>query len=223
MFTQPIEHELKRKLDKNAISQRQQAGLDLDYIEAWYAIDQANRIFGFGNWSRETVHMEKVSETKTRNNKIKVGYIARVRIVVVGQDGGAVVREGTGAGSGIAADPYDAHEGATKEAESDAMKRALMTFGNQFGLALYDKSRANVADYSQINEILENARSNIETLEKATPEIIEKFASTYVGKTKGKIIEENDLDLHKRIMSIIENKGKKDDEPTEQPDGEGEK
>src|SRR5262249_13193550 len=33
-----------------------------------------------------------------------------------------------------------------KEAETDAMKRALMTFGNPFGLALYDKDQTNVAD-----------------------------------------------------------------------------
>src|SRR3546814_21006699 len=37
-----------------------------------------------------------------------------------------------------------AHESAKKESETDAMKRALMTFGNQFGFALYDKTRANV-------------------------------------------------------------------------------
>jgi hypothetical protein len=39
-----------------------------------------------------------------------------------------------------------AHESALKEAETDAMKRALMTFGNQFGLALYDKTQENVED-----------------------------------------------------------------------------
>jgi DNA repair and recombination protein RAD52 len=33
-----------------------------------------------------------------------------------------------------------------KEAETDAMKRALMTFGNPFGLALYDKTQENVVD-----------------------------------------------------------------------------
>lgn len=31
------------------------------------------------------------------------------------------------------------------------MKRALMTFGNPFGLALYDKSRANVTDEPDID------------------------------------------------------------------------
>jgi len=38
------------------------------------------------------------------------------------------------------------HESAIKEAETDAMKRAFMTFGNPFGLALYDKQQTNVAD-----------------------------------------------------------------------------
>jgi hypothetical protein len=38
-----------------------------------------------------------------------------------------------------------AHESAIKEAETDAMKRALVTFGNPFGLALYDKSQRQVS------------------------------------------------------------------------------
>jgi hypothetical protein len=55
-----------------------------------------------------------------------------------------VIREGSGAGHGIDADLGQAHESALKEAETDAMKRALMTFGNPFGLALYDKQQREV-------------------------------------------------------------------------------
>ncbi len=40
--------------------------------------------------------------------------------------------------------PGEAHESAIKEAETDATKRALTTFGNPFGLALYDKERKGV-------------------------------------------------------------------------------
>jgi hypothetical protein len=58
--------------------------------------------------------------------------------------GQAIVREGTGYGSGIDADDGAAHESAVKEAETDAMKRGMMTFGNPFGLALYDKTQAEV-------------------------------------------------------------------------------
>ncbi len=38
----------------------------------------------------------------------------------------------------------EARESALKEAETDAMKRALTTFGNPFGLALYDKEQLGV-------------------------------------------------------------------------------
>ena len=55
-----------------------------------------------------------------------------------------LIREGTGAGHGIDTDLGLAHESALKEAETDAMKRALVTFGNPFGLALYDKSQRQV-------------------------------------------------------------------------------
>jgi hypothetical protein len=55
-----------------------------------------------------------------------------------------LIREGCGAGHGIDTDLGQAHESALKEAETDAMKRALMTFGNPFGLALYDKQQREV-------------------------------------------------------------------------------
>ncbi len=110
-----------------------------DYVEAWHSIAEANRIFGFDAWSRETVEMRLLGEPRLFGEKWRVGYFAKVRITV-----GQIVREGCGFGSGIHPDVDQAHEGALKEAESDAMKRALMTFGNPFGLALYDKEQANV-------------------------------------------------------------------------------
>ena len=44
-----------------------------------------------------------------------------------------MTREGWGGDNG------NDHENAVKGAETDAIKRALRTFGNQFGLPLYDK------------------------------------------------------------------------------------
>jgi len=69
--------------------------------------------------------------------------MARVRIQVRAGDH-LVVREGTGAGHCEANDISQAHENALKEAETDATKRALSTFGNSFGLALYDKEKRYV-------------------------------------------------------------------------------
>lgn len=135
---------LNAPLDRKHVASRTQSGRTLSYIEGWHAIAEANRIFGFGAWNRETVELREVRppELVARNGKEtwRVGFICKVRVTVNG-----VVREGTGFGSGALPDLGDAYESAVKEAETDAMKRALMTFGNPFGLALYDKTQANVA------------------------------------------------------------------------------
>lgn len=122
-----------------------------DYVEGWHVIAEANRIFGFDGWSRETIHNTETNRElltlKGRDNSTyqqwRVGYVAKVRV-----SAGGIVREGTGFGSGMGKPEAlgEAIESAVKEAETDAMKRALMTFGNPFGLALYDKKQTNVTD-----------------------------------------------------------------------------
>jgi hypothetical protein len=57
-----------------------------------------------------------------------------------------ISRKGTGCGFGSARNAADAHDLAIKAAETDATKRALATFGNRFGLCLYDKEQAGVTD-----------------------------------------------------------------------------
>lgn len=131
---------LKEKLDGSTVKQRKQGGSQVSYIEGHHAIREANRIFGFGEWDRFTERMDLIQCEQQEDKRWKVGYIAKVRVVV-----GVVVREGYGFGNGLNPDLGAAHELAVKEAETDAMKRALMTFGDQFGLALYDKGKENVA------------------------------------------------------------------------------
>jgi len=136
---------LAEKLCTNKVKTRDQGGRKVSYIEGWHAIAEANRIFGFDAWSRETVELRCVAERERKigrdnNPGWGVSYIAKVRVTV-----GDLVREGCGTGHGIDRDLGQAHESALKEAETDAMKRALMTFGNPFGLALYDKEQNNVA------------------------------------------------------------------------------
>jgi len=72
--------------------------------------------------------------------------LLNVRVTVTAGGLTPLIREGSGAGHGIDADLGQAHESAIKEAETDAMKRALMTFGNPFGLALYDKQQREVTN-----------------------------------------------------------------------------
>ena len=70
-------------------------------------------------------------------------YTAKVRVSVRAGDI-TIVREGSGTGEGKAPTPGQAHELALKGAETDATKRALATFGNPFGLALYDREQLGV-------------------------------------------------------------------------------
>lgn len=145
MFNEKQIEQLSAKLDKANVKERKQAGRKLSYIEGWHAIAEANRIFGFDAWTRETLDIRMVAENARKVGQDNprdgwgVSYIAKVRVIVDG-----VAREGVGAGHGIDVDLGLAHESAIKEAETDAMKRALMTFGNPFGLALYDKTQENV-------------------------------------------------------------------------------
>ncbi|WP_052730357.1 Rad52/Rad22 family DNA repair protein [Sphingomonas sp. SRS2] len=159
---------LKAPLSRDAVAQRQQGGSKVSYIEAWHAIAEANRIFGFDAWNRETVELRILGEPnlgkdRNGNDQWRVNYMARVRVTV-----GDVVREGSGFGQGIDKDVGQAHESGLKEAETDAMKRALMTFGNPFGLALYDKSQSSVADTPKAAEpeplISDDERAQLLTL-----------------------------------------------------------
>ena len=45
---------LRRSLDHRHVCARKVNGREFSYIEGWYAISQANRIFGFDGWNRET-------------------------------------------------------------------------------------------------------------------------------------------------------------------------
>ena len=130
---------LTAKLNGKMVRERLQDGQTLSYVEGWFAIAEANRIFGFEGWDRETVTMRCVWEG-IRHGRHACCYIAQVRIRVrAGED--LVCRDGHGSGQGTGLTPVEAHEAAVKEAETDATKRALVTFGNPFGLCLYDRER----------------------------------------------------------------------------------
>lgn len=152
MIDETMKAELEKPLDRANVSTREQGGKTLSYIEGWFGIQEANAIFGFDGWERETVFCDEVVRelvNVTKNGKTfkqwRASYVAKVRVTVQIADR-RVAREGTGYGSGFGNENAlgDAIEGAVKEAETDAMKRALMTWGNRFGLALYDKTQANV-------------------------------------------------------------------------------
>jgi Rad52/22 family double-strand break repair protein len=89
---------LRRRLHSRHIRTRVANDRELSYIEGWYAISEANRIFGFDGWSRETVESRCVVARENRGSFLAV-YVAKVRITVQA-DGSTVIREGHGSGEG---------------------------------------------------------------------------------------------------------------------------
>lgn len=147
MDWQKISAELSRKLDPANVKPAKAYGPKGDYIEGWHAIAEANRIFGFDGWSYSIKDCKCVSERPRKIGKApneKDGWGVTYTVAVYVDVCGVVRREDVGAGHGYDLDCGLAHESAIKEAVTDALKRALRTFGNPFGLALYDKTRENV-------------------------------------------------------------------------------
>jgi DNA recombination protein Rad52 len=142
---------LKAKLDPRYVRTRNSNGNTLSYVEGWHAIAEANRIFGFESWDRRTVSASCVW-TEAKAGSYRAVYTARVRVTVRAGEV-KVVREGSGSCEASAATAGQAHELALKGAETDATKRALATFGNPFGLALYDPEQNGVRKHRRVPEM----------------------------------------------------------------------
>lgn len=155
-FWKDAEEHLKAPLSPDAVKPPPKGKFG-EYVDGLHIINEANRIFGHGGWSYEITRLELASRIETTdsngNPQVRVSYACTVRVDVQG-----VKREGAAVGIGIskADNEADAHESAYKEAETDAMKRGFRSFGNTFGLALYekDKSKRQVGDPDQFAEIV---------------------------------------------------------------------
>jgi hypothetical protein len=146
-FSEKQKSALRRSPNQAHIRTRHVQGRELSYIEGWHAVSEANRIFGFDRWDRETVDTKCIVARESRDTLYAL-YMARVR-VTVRADGEIIIREGYGTGEGHGTSPGAVHERALKMAETDATKRALATFGKPFGLALYVSSRQNLRSITQ--------------------------------------------------------------------------
>ncbi len=129
---------LAQPLDPSLVRQRRgKAGMVYHYLEGHAVIDQANRIFGYGGWGYGLVgdvtlrRMESV-DSRTGEMKASHGYSAPVRVTVAG----AQPRTDIGFHA-VVEDTPDGHDTAIKGAVTDGMKRALRSFGGQFGNSLY--------------------------------------------------------------------------------------
>jgi len=142
MFIEKQKQVLAYDIEPSRIKNRVKGNITLSYLEGFDLIETANKIFGYGNWSYTITSLAQVSQETNTNNNTVICYKALIRLVVYSQDHNKnVSKEDVGFGTGISKTLAEAHEGAGKEAVTDALKRAMRSFGNQFGNSLYDKSR----------------------------------------------------------------------------------
>ena len=142
MFVDKQKQALAYDIEPSRIKNRVKGNITLSYLEGFDLIETANKIFGHGNWSYTISELSQVSQETNANQNTVICYKALIRLMVYSQDHNKhVSKEDVGFGTGIAKTLAEAHEGAGKEAVTDALKRAMRSFGNQFGNSLYDKSR----------------------------------------------------------------------------------
>lgn len=142
MFNDNQIKSLENELDSSRIKTRSKGNVNLSYLEGFDVIETANRVFGYGNWSYTVSKLEQVSQETNQNQNTVVCYKAIVKVLTYNSLHTLHVnREDVGFGTGIAKTMADAHENGAKEAITDALKRTLRSFGNQFGNSLYDKTK----------------------------------------------------------------------------------
>ncbi len=129
---------LAQPLDLAIVSQRRgRAGMIYHYLEGHTVIDQANLIFGHGGWGYDLVGgvtLRKFETVDSRTGEVKAfsAYSAPVRVTVAG----APSRTDVGFHA-VAEETPEGHDTALKGAVTDGLKRALRSFGVQFGNGLY--------------------------------------------------------------------------------------
>ena len=133
-----VTDKLGQPLDASLVSHRRGRGSrSFSYVEGRTVIDQANRIFGFGGWGHEVVGdvvLRDLDQVNTQTGEVRRirAYTATVKVTVPG----APPRTDVGF-QPVAEETVEGHETAYKGAVTDGLKRALRTFGAQFGNALY--------------------------------------------------------------------------------------
>ena len=200
-FTDTMKAELAAPLDRKHVKPPA-PGKYGDYVEGWHVINEANRIFGFDGWGYTLDAVTLTNATLDEQGKHHIGYIARVTVRC-----GDVARGDVGHGQGHGKSEGDAHDSAVKEAVTDGLKRALRTFGNPFGLALYDKSQANVAD-APPPTITEDQRDIIATTAEAAGVTLQAICKRYSIDSILKLRAETYGEVIQSLNLTIENKKK---------------
>lgn len=135
MLTSKQHEILLQGINPSRIAQRKGGGgRSLSYLEAWDVKAHLIRVFGFGGWSWE-VRTAELAFEQEHDGKWNVGYKVIGELII--NDLKCIYTEAA-VGSAVLPQRGEAHDMAVKTAESDALKRAAINLGDQFGLSLYN-------------------------------------------------------------------------------------
>jgi recombination DNA repair RAD52 pathway protein len=118
----------------------------MSHLEGYDVRAMLTRIFGFGGWDEEALEptsllYDELTSTKAGKPAYKVAYRASRRLVIRDPQGALVCHhDGSAVGESTMPDfkRGDGHDMAIKTAETQALKRAAINLGDQFGLSLYN-------------------------------------------------------------------------------------
>lgn len=175
------------------------------HTQGWDIRRYLNRVFGFAGWSEEILKLDMVAERHIPNGKRPDGvekfkhyivYRATVRLTLYDTNGAMLAfydGSATGTGNNLP-DLGDAHDMAIKTAETQALKRAAINLGDQFGLGLYNGGQtAPVVEWSMAYppaakgvpsaaEVTEDAPVQPEPNEYQTDDVADEDASLTDGQ-----------------------------------------
>jgi hypothetical protein len=128
-------------------------GKGFSHVEAWDIRRHLIRVFGFGGFDTDLLGAELVAQIDIpAGNKTRYTVVYRVSVKLTVKVGGVELGHWHGTAIGDATNQpglADAHDLALKTADSQALKRAAVNMGDQFGLSLYnDGSIAPVVNRS---------------------------------------------------------------------------
>jgi hypothetical protein len=154
----------------------------MSHLEAWDVRRTLTRVFGIGGWDQELLSATVAcssSATKRRKNKegveygepyeaFTVVYAVTLRLVIKDCHGNVICHFDEGAAGDSINQPSvgDAHDMALKTAISQALKRAAVNLGDQFGLSLYNDGSRDPVVHGTFNRPQAHDAASV-----ATPEL----------------------------------------------------
>jgi recombination DNA repair RAD52 pathway protein len=149
--------QLLADLNKARVAELKKGRTSLSYLEAWDVRATLNRIFGFGGWSAQLIDSKVLrmdhdvpafewnsNKDAPKVQKMELGQpvfnwrvVAQATMQLHIHQLGAFYSE-TGIAGQVGPDVGEVADFAMKTCESDALKRAAVNLGTQFGLSLYN-------------------------------------------------------------------------------------